>query len=47
LRMIINENDKIVCNAKLINNQIITEKGVVSDQEITDANDEHYTWIVN
>lgn len=47
VKMVVNENDEVECLVKLINNQVIEEKGVVSDQEITDANEEHYTWIIN
>ncbi len=46
-QMIVNENDEVECKVKLTSNKIISEKGYVSDQEITDANDEHYTWIIN
>jgi molecular chaperone DnaK (HSP70) len=44
--MKVNENDEVECVVKLESNQIIKEKGVVSDQEIDEANQEHYTWIV-
>lgn len=44
--MKVNENDEVECVVKLESNQIIKEKGVVSDQEIDEANEEHYTWIV-
>jgi molecular chaperone DnaK (HSP70) len=44
--MKVNENDNVECVVKLQSNRIINEKGVVSDQEIDEANEEHYTWIV-
>jgi hypothetical protein len=46
IAMKVNENDGIECAVKLEGNRIIIEKGVVSDQEIGEANEEHYTWIV-
>jgi molecular chaperone DnaK (HSP70) len=42
----VNENDEIECAVKLESNRVISEKGFVSDQEIDEANEEHYTWIV-
>jgi molecular chaperone DnaK (HSP70) len=45
--MKVNENDEVDCAVILQTNQTILEKGVVSDQEIDEANEEHYTWIVN
>ena len=45
--MRVNENDDINCSVRLVNGNIEKEKGVVADQEITNANEEHYTWIVN
>ncbi|MBW6490449.1 MAG: Hsp70 family protein [Lentimicrobium sp.] len=47
LKMTVSENDEVECKVKLSSNQIIMEKGVVSDQDISDANEEHYTWIIN
>lgn len=47
LQMVVSENDEIDCKVKLKSNEILAEKGVVSDQEIMDANEEHYTWIIN
>jgi molecular chaperone DnaK (HSP70) len=44
--MKVNENDEVECAVKLESNRVINEKGFVSDQEIGDANEEHYTWIV-
>jgi len=41
------ENDNIECMVKLISDQVLVEKGIVSDQDINDANEEHYTWIIN
>jgi hypothetical protein len=46
IAMEVSENDEVTCFVKLNNGQIIKETGVVSDQEIEDANEEHYTWIV-
>ena len=37
----------LVCKVQLMNNDLIETKGYVSDQEITDANAEHYTWMIN
>lgn len=45
--MRVNENDDVNCSVKLVSGKIEKEKGVIADQEITDANEEHYTWIVN
>lgn len=47
VQMIVKEDDDIECKVKLVNNRVLEEKGVVSDQEIADANEEHYTWIIN
>lgn len=47
IRMRVNENDDVNCSVKLISDKTIKEKGIVADQEITDANEEHYYWIVN
>ena len=41
------ENDDICCSVKLATDFLEKEKGVVADQEITEANEKHYTWIVN
>jgi molecular chaperone DnaK (HSP70) len=46
IAMEVSENDEVTCFVRLNNGQIIKESGVVSDQEIEDANEEHYTWIV-
>jgi len=45
--MKVNENDEIECAVILNNNRAIKTSGFVSDQEIDEANEEHYTWIVN
>ena len=45
--MIVKEDDDVECKVRLVNNRVLEEKGVVSDQEIADANEEHYTWIIN
>jgi hypothetical protein len=45
--MRVNENDDVNCSVRLINGNTEKTKGVVADQEIADANEEHYTWIVN
>jgi molecular chaperone DnaK (HSP70) len=47
LQITVCENDEVECKVKLSSDKIISEKGVVSDQEINDANEEHYTWIIN
>jgi len=47
VQMIVKEDDDVECKVRLVNNRVIEEKGVVSDQEIADANEEHYTWIIN
>ncbi len=44
--MRVNENDIIECLVQLESNKILRANGVVSDQEIADANDDHYTWNV-
>jgi len=43
----INENDQIECLARLLSSKVLTANGVVTDQDIRDANDEHYTWILS
>lgn len=45
--MRVSKNDDIECAVKLVSNKVIQEKGVVADQEIDEANEEHYTWLVN
>ena len=42
----VSEDDDIECAVRLVSEHVKKEKGVVSDQEIEDANDEHYTWII-
>jgi molecular chaperone DnaK (HSP70) len=44
--MQVSENDEIDCRVRLQNNRVLSEKGAVADQEIDEANAEHYTWIV-
>ena len=44
--MRVNENDDVNCSVKFNSGTIIKERGVIADQEIKDANMEHYTWIV-
>lgn len=44
--MKVNENDEVECAVILQSNRPIKERGVVADQEIDEANEEHYTWIV-
>jgi len=41
------ENDKVSCWVRDNNHERIEGKAVVSDREIADDNDEHYTWIVH
>jgi molecular chaperone DnaK (HSP70) len=45
--MRVNENDDVNCSVRLANGTTEKRRGVVADQEIADANEEHYTWIVN
>ncbi|MDR2971950.1 MAG: Hsp70 family protein [Bacteroidales bacterium] len=40
------ENDDVCCSVKMATD-LLKEKGAVADQEITDANDKHYTWVIN
>ena len=47
IAMKVKENDEVECVVKLKSSQFIREKGAVSDQQIDEANEEHYTWIVN
>ena len=47
IEMTVKENDEVICRVTLINNKIYEVNGAVSDQEITEANDEHYYWIIN
>jgi hypothetical protein len=42
----VKEDDNIECAVKLVSDHILMEKGVVSDQDMEDANEEHYTWTV-
>jgi len=42
----VSEDDDIECAVRLVSDQVKIEKGVVSDQEMEDANEEHYTWTV-
>ncbi len=42
----VNENDSVQCAVQLNNGKVLLSAGSVADQEITDANAEHYTWIV-
>ncbi len=46
LAMKVNGNDAIECVVALESGQALREKGVVADQEIKDANEEHYTWVI-
>lgn len=41
------ENDDVICSVRLVNGKTEKTKGIMADQEITDANEEHYTWILN
>ena len=41
------ENDDVICSVRLDNGYTDKTKGVIADQEISDANQEHYTWILN
>jgi len=44
--MKVNADDRVECVVILQSGRKITEIGAVADQEIGEANDEHYTWIV-
>jgi molecular chaperone DnaK (HSP70) len=44
--MRVNENDDINCSVRLANDSTLKEKGVFADQEIADANEEHYSWTI-
>lgn len=44
--MYVNETDEVKCRVKTIADRVYELTEFVSDQEIADANDEHYTWIV-
>jgi len=44
--MRVNENDEVNCAVILNTNRKLESKGVVTDQEIDEANEEHYTWII-
>lgn len=44
--MQVNENDEVDCRVRLQSNRTLNEKGAVADQEIDEANEEHYTWMV-
>jgi molecular chaperone DnaK (HSP70) len=44
--MQVGENDTVDCIVKLTTNRRLEEKGTVVDQDIKDANEEHFTWIV-
>jgi molecular chaperone DnaK (HSP70) len=44
--MQVSENDVVDCKVKLDSNRVLQEHGFVIDQEISDANEEHYTWMV-
>ena len=46
IAMKVNENDEVECAVILQSNRPLKERGVVADQEIDEANEEHYTWIV-
>jgi hypothetical protein len=46
IAMRVNENDEVDCRVKLKSNRILVERGCVADQEIDEANEEHYTWMV-
>lgn len=45
IQMVVSENDRIECKVKLKNGISIPVPGTVSDQEISAANEEHYTYI--
>ncbi len=42
----VSENDDVNCSVCLVNGITEKTKVIVADQEIADANEEHYTWIV-
>ena len=46
VEMVVKPDDDIECKVTLVTGKEINAKGFVSDQEIADANAEHYTWII-
>jgi len=46
IAMQVNENDVVNCLIKLQSSRELSENSIVADQEIGEANEEHYTWIV-
>ena len=46
IKIKVSENDNIECTVRTINGRPLKVDGYVSDQEMADANEEHYTWIV-
>ena len=45
--MEVSENDNVYCKVETTNGEEKYAQSVVKDQDIYDANEEHYTWIVN
>lgn len=45
--MKVSEKDEVTCVVEEIGSPGKQEKTLVADQEIADANDEHYTWIIH
>ena len=43
----VSENDDVNCSVCLVNGYLEERKVVIADQEITEANEEHYTWILS
>jgi len=44
--MKVSENDKVKCVVKLCSGKENIKIGAVADQEICEANEEHYYWMV-
>lgn len=42
----VGEDDTVECRVELVSQEVRKANGVVSDQDIEDANEEHYTWAV-
>jgi hypothetical protein len=47
LEITVKENDEVDCTVEMVNGKKISEKGVVSDQNIAEANEDHYVWVVD
>ncbi len=47
IEMKVSENDDVLCSVRQVNEETDKLKHIVADQEIAEANEEHYTWILN